>query len=153
MKLFLIRGPSGTGKSTIGKYIAGPLLPVFETDQFFTYNGAYKFDVSKLKIAHRWSQLQVERQMFHGKDVVCANTFIAIWEMEHYLELAEEYKYEVEVIRSPRPWEPDVLFRRNKHNVPMDVIYRHINGYVVYPQETEWTDMSIFAPPKEDGHG
>lgn len=144
-KLIILRGPSGTGKSTISSAIASMTTPVFETDRFFTYNHVYKFDISKLKNAHQWNQLEVERQMFHDVSlVIVANTFIAHWEMERYLELAEEYEYEVEIIKTPGPWDANVLFERNKHSVPLDVIERHINGYQPHPNETEWSDLSVF---------
>mgnify|MGYP001281062253 FL=1 len=151
MKLYLIRGPAGTGKSTIGANIANKSgsagcswSPWFETDQFFMLNGVYKFDISKLKIAHQWNQLRVEHAMFHGADIVCTNTFIALWELEHYLELAEQYKYEVTIIRSPGPWSVENSASRNKHSVPPDVIKRHINSYQPHHNEIEWTDLSIF---------
>lgn len=145
-KLILLRGPSGTGKSTIARAIGnGSFAPVFEADQFFTHNYVYKFDISKIKLAHQLCQIQTERQMYHSVPlVIVSNTFIAQWEMETYLELAEQYKYEVEMIRTPGPWEAEIIFKRNKHNVPLDVIKRHINGYQPHEKEIVWSDMSIF---------
>jgi predicted kinase len=156
-RLILLRGPSGTGKSTIAKHLVykfntNPNTPEgipgwVESDQFFTdLNGKYHFNIAKLKSAHQWAQLQVERHFLTGVPlVVVSNTFISHWEMESYLELAEEYDYEVVLIRSPGPWKAEVSFKRNKHNVPLDVINRHIRGYRPHPDETEWTDMSIFS--------
>ena len=146
-KLILIRGPSGTGKSTIASLLSvGGCTPWFEADQFFTRGAEYKFSASKLKSAHALCHLQTERAMFHSiEPIVVTNTFIAHWEMEAYLELAEEYKYVVEIIRSPGPWDANTLFERNKHSVPLDVVQRHIRGYQPHPDETEWTDLTIFA--------
>ena len=149
MRLILLRGPSGTGKSTIARRLADLATTdsaFHETDQFFVdEDGDYHFTVSKLGQAHNWNQLQVERSMSHGIPlVIVANTFIAHWEMERYLELAEEYNYEVEIIRTPGPWESDVLFKRNKHNVPLEVVKRHIRFYQPHTEEIVWSDMSIF---------
>lgn len=159
-KLVILRGPSGTGKTTISSAIlmrAGQehangaklctLTHSFhETDQFFTdEKGVYHFTMAKLKNAHKWNQLQVERSMLHGTElVIVANTFIAHWEMEAYFELAEEFKYEVDIVRTPGPWDAAVLFGRNKHSVPLDVIKRHISGYQPHEKDVEWTDLSIF---------
>jgi predicted kinase len=154
MKLTLLRGPSGTGKSSIARALiekhnasSEEGVPVwYATDQFFTgLDNIYRFSLGKLKVAHQWCQLETERAMLLQVPlVIVSNTFIAHWEMERYLELAEEYKYEVQIIRTPGPWDIDTLFRRNKHSVPLDVIKRHINGYQSHASETEWTDFSIF---------
>ncbi len=155
-KLILLRGPSGTGKSTIADYLRlehnlcsfndGELSAFHETDQFWVDNlGVYHFQLTKLKDAHKWNQLQTERSMLHGVPlVIVANTFIAHWEMNAYFALAQEYNYRVELIRTPGPWEPDILYNRNKHSVPLDVLRRHVNEYQPYRDEIEWTDMSIF---------
>lgn len=153
MKLSLLRGPSGTGKSSIATHLSrrhchgdSHDVAVFESDQFFTdLDGTYRFNISKLKTAHQWSQLQVERAMLHSTQlVIVSNTFIAFWEMERYMELAEEYKYEVQIIRTPGPWIAETLFQRNKHSVPLDVLKRHISSYQPHDSEAEWSDLSIF---------
>lgn len=157
-QLILLRGPSGSGKSTIarslwrGRFEDDPSFVKtegshwFESDQFFVDEGGkYHFNIAKLSAAHKWNQLQVERAMLHGSPlVIVSNTFIAHWEMERYLELAEEYKYERRLIRTPGPWDAEILFHRNKHNVPMDVLKRHISGYQPHDEDELWTDMSIF---------
>lgn len=123
-----------------------PQATFHETDQFFTdTTGKYHFTIAKLSAAHKWNQLQTERSMLHEVPlVIVANTFVALWEMEKYLELAAEYNYEVEIIKTPGPWDPNVLFTRNNHNVPLDVIKRHVNSYQPHEKDAEWTDMSIF---------
>jgi predicted kinase len=152
-QLILLRGPSGSGKSTISKNIIfnklrkGFSAAVYEADQFFTHDifDTYHFDASKLKSAHKWCQLNTERSMLlEIGTIVVSNTFIAHWEMESYIKLAQEYGYDVRIIRTPQPWNPEILFQRNKHAVPMDVIQRHANNYQYHNAETEWSDMSIF---------
>jgi predicted kinase len=169
-KLVIIRGPSGSGKSTISKNLSENIdrdyygdimgMPYYpqsvyhEADQFFTDNqGGYHFDVNKLKVAHQWNQLQVERSMLQSVPlVIVSNTSIQHWEtrLEYtipYIDMALDYEYELEIIRTPGPWDADTLFKRNKHNVPLEIIKKHINNYQAHPDETEWFDLNIFNEP------
>lgn len=96
-ELVLIRGLPGSGKSTIAKAMAG--YTHFETDQYFTYpHGVYRFDPTKLKVAHAWCQACVEAELAAGYSVVVANTFTQIWEIEPYLAIAERKQASVRVI-------------------------------------------------------
>ena len=59
-KLFLVRGISGSGKTTFAKELGGVH---FETDNYFMVDGEYKFDGTKLKEAHQWCQNEVNNAM------------------------------------------------------------------------------------------
>ena len=94
-KLFIIRGCAGSGKSTFAKTLG---CPVFEADQYFidSETGDYKFDASKIKLAHNWCKLRVEHSMEDGVDkIAVSNTFTQEWEMKPYFELAQEHGYMV----------------------------------------------------------
>ena len=94
-KLFIIRGCAGSGKSTFAKTLG---CPVFEADQYFidSETGEYKFDASKIKLAHNWCKLRVEHSMEDGVDkIAVSNTFTQEWEMNPYFELAQEHGYMV----------------------------------------------------------
>jgi predicted kinase len=141
-RLVLLRGPSGSGKSTIAKAVGGE---IFETDKFWERKGPYDFDPSKLGLAHSWNQTNVRTACnFDVELVVVANTSMTRWEMKPYLDMAEKYGYTVEVLRTPGPWDPEVLFERNVHGVPLATLRKQINKYQPHDDETEWTDMSIF---------
>jgi hypothetical protein len=67
-----------------------------ETDKYFTYEGKYEFDGSKLKEAHSWCQNAVRVFMENKtKRVVVSNTFTQDWEMRPYFDLAEKHGYRV----------------------------------------------------------
>ena len=95
-ELFLLRGLPGAGKTTLANSIGGVHL---EADMYFCLedeDGKYKFDVSKLKDAHKWCQDQVYLSMAHNcTKIVVSNTFTQEWEMQPYFDLAEKYGYRV----------------------------------------------------------
>jgi predicted kinase len=90
--LFILRGLPGSGKSTLADSLG---IDYVEADMFFMQDGEYKFDGTKLKAAHKWCQDRVRKIMELGMIVAVANTFTQEWEMEPYLEMAEEFGYRV----------------------------------------------------------
>jgi predicted kinase len=102
--LFIIRGVSGSGKSTFAKKIVDHDFLVCEADKYFIdkETGEYKFDASKIKDAHKFCQDTVETYMKDSlvndqfyREIAVANTFTQEWEMEPYFKLAKEYGYTV----------------------------------------------------------
>jgi len=92
-ELFLLRGLPGSGKSTLAESLGGQHM---EADKYFTYEGKYEFDVTKLKDAHDWCQNAVRVFMENkSKRVVVSNTFTQEWEMKPYFDLAEKHGYRV----------------------------------------------------------
>jgi len=97
-ELIIIRGLPGAGKSTLAKSLGGINI---EADQYFMVDGEYKFDSSKIKLAHNYCQSQTQAWMgSNGEQVnvdriVVSNTFTQEWEMDYYYKLAEKYGYRV----------------------------------------------------------
>lgn len=92
-ELILVRGLPGSGKSTFADLIGGFRC---EADMYFMVDGEYKFDINKIKEAHRWCKYQCKSLMVREKPkVIVSNTFTQEWEMEDYYELAKEYGYKV----------------------------------------------------------
>jgi len=91
--LYIVRGIPGSGKSTFANSLD---CPVFEADMYFMNDGEYKFDVSKIKLAHNWCKLRVEHSMEDNlQKIAVSNTFTQEWEMEPYYEMAKQYGYTV----------------------------------------------------------
>jgi predicted kinase len=97
-ELILLRGLPGSGKSTLAKSLGGIHI---EADQYFMVDGEYKFDGSKIKLAHNYCQSQTQAWMgSNGEQVnvgriIVSNTFTQEWEMKPYYDLAERYGYKV----------------------------------------------------------
>ncbi len=96
--LYLLRGLPGSGKSTLAKSIGGAH---YEADMYFMIGGKYRFDASKLKLAHAWCQGQVAIAMTlnhttgENEKIIVSNTFTQEWEMDAYYELAKQWGYTV----------------------------------------------------------
>jgi predicted kinase len=131
--LFIIRGVSGSGKSTFAKKIVDHDFLVCEADKYFIdkETGEYKFDASKIKDAHKFCQDTVETYMKDSlvndqfyREIAVANTFTQEWEMEPYFKLAKEYGYTVFSI---------VVENRhggtNVHNVPEEKLEQMRNRF------------------------
>jgi predicted kinase len=96
--LILLRGLPGSGKSTVADLIGakGAGYAHFEADMFFMQDGIYKFDASKLQLAHNWCMIQTEKAMADDTSIIIvSNTFTQNWEMDFYYEKAKYYDYRV----------------------------------------------------------
>jgi len=102
--IYLVRGIPGSGKSTFAKKLVGDDFLVCEADKYFIdkETGEYKFDVSKIKDAHKFCQDMVETYMKDSllndhfyTEIAVSNTFTQEWELQPYYELAIKYGYYV----------------------------------------------------------
>lgn len=111
----LVRGVSGSGKSSLVSCVFDDRATHLEADMYFMKDGKYQFDQSKLKNAHEWCQHQAEESMKNKENIVVSNTFTTEWEMKPYFDLAEKYGYTVfTVVVEKRHDNSDV------HNVPQE---------------------------------
>ena len=116
--LYLIRGVSGSGKTTVVDSLAKDTDRTICTDDFFMVNGGeYIFDPTKLKENHLECQKKVGEWLSRGKTVFVHNTFTCEWEMTPYFTLAETFGYKVFTL---------IVENRHQgtsvHNVPDDVL-------------------------------
>jgi len=113
--LVLCRGISGSGKSTYAKSLNGYIH--LEADMYFMKDGDYNFNPSKLKEAHEWCQSMTRKHLEAGHDVVVSNTFVKRWEIQPYIDLANELgvPYEVKEMKTQY---------QNVHGVPEEVLNR-----------------------------
>lgn len=95
--LYLIRGVSGAGKTTLAATLEQLIDSVsISADDYFLVDGEYQFDVNKLYEAHNYcKQTTVIRMAQCYANVIVHNTFTTEKEMKPYLNAAQEYGYKV----------------------------------------------------------
>lgn len=114
MKLLLVRGLPGSGKSTIAKNLIGFYHHV-ETDMFWMVDGEYKWEASRLGEAHAWCLNRTRELMTAGFSPVVSNTFTTVKEMRPYFDLAKEFGIVPTVMVVQNEW-------GNVHNVPEETL-------------------------------
>lgn len=129
--LFLMRGLSGSGKSTVVRAITEtyPASIVCSADDYFLRDGVYRFDASLLSSAHSACQSKAKTACNNGVPVVIIdNTHVRRWEMKSYLELASHRNYVVVLVlpKTPWRWNPVELAARNKHGVDVETLQRKV---------------------------
>ena len=127
---YILRGLSGTGKSTLAKAL-GNKGSIFSTDDLFMVDGEYQFDPSKLGEYHaenlRLATAFMERFAPHTTPAICVidNTNTQHWEYEKYVEAAKENGFMVQIISVDWKQEDIPLYaERNSHGVPVEAIQR-----------------------------
>lgn len=98
MKVTILRGISGAGKSTWIKKNA-PNAFVVSADLFFMVDGEYKYDINKLEDAHRHTFKTFLEALADKKEwIIVDNTNVHAWEYSPYVLAAGAYGYDVELL-------------------------------------------------------
>lgn len=127
-KLFLVRGISGSGKSTYAKTLvsADPNNWIhLEADMFWVNHatGEYEFDASRLGEAHAWCQNATTEYLALGYNVVVSNTFTALRELRPYFSIAKNTKSGLYVVTANGAF-------KDVHNVPEEALKRQRDRFV-----------------------
>lgn len=130
--LIILRGVPGCGKSTLAEYISIindsdsiKKSTICCTDDFFIKDGVYKWEPSKLKLAHKWCEDNCKKAMEVGETrIIIANTNTTEKEMQPYFDMANKYGYMVFSI---------IVENRhgglNKHNVPNKTLMNMVKRF------------------------
>ena len=124
VKLTIIRGLPGSGKSTYAKNHYNCLI--LENDMFHMQDGKYMWDKDHMPQAIDWCMETCANALSLGMDVVVSNTFTKRSSITKYIELADMYGADWEVIRCTGKYE-------NVHSVPK---------YVLESMESRFEDWS-----------
>ncbi len=118
-ELFILRGASGSGKSTVAQLLENNGAYQISADQFFIReDGKYRYDGSKISEAHDYSKRRTEDGMVAERETIAVhNTFTEDWQMIYYFYLAAKYNYRVHTLLVENRHESDTI-----HNVPENKI-------------------------------
>ena len=145
-KMYILRGVSGSGKSTKAKQLVGNDGEIFSTDDFFTSpSGKYNFDINFISDAHGWNKDRVKKAVAEGvSPIVVDNTTVRASEAKPYVKMAQDAGYDIEIVEPDSPWWKDfgsdmdedglldlaeTLSEKNTHGVPEEVILKMLRNW------------------------
>lgn len=137
MRLILVRGVPGSGKSTFTAKVFSGTFHV-ENDMFHVKDGEYRFDFNRQKDAVSWCMDMCDTALRNGMDVVVSNTFTKRRYVMAYVKLAEKYGADVSIYRMMGSF-------KNSHSVPAAVFENMKKGF------EDWSG-EIFVKPAGDGY-
>lgn len=116
--LVVLRGVSGSGKSTVAKLLAEEQWPIYEADMFhYDDQGNYNWNANNMGAAHAWCRNNVEWAMQRSIErIIVSNTSTTEKELNPYVALAEEFGYRVVSLVTENRHGNDSI-----HNVPQSV--------------------------------
>jgi predicted kinase len=119
--VIIIRGTSGSGKSTFANLFADPKVICTADDFFYDNDGKYNFDPTKLGAAHGQCQNKFECALQDPsiKLIIVANTNVKPSDYQYYLEKANEYGVRIISVILEKRHEG-----QNVHGVPDFVLQR-----------------------------
>lgn len=122
-RVILLRGISGTGKSTYQKR-EFPDAIVCSADHFFLKkDGSYVFAKERLGLAHKVCFDKFSTAVEEQKPlIVVDNTNLSTSEIKKYVETAQKAGYDVEILTIN--CNPDIAAARNAHQVPKDTVIK-----------------------------
>jgi len=123
MKVYILRGLSGAGKSTYANYLkrTEEEVLVCSADSEFDHGSGYQFDSRRLPDAHKYCFRRfIDAVQKRWSVVVLDNTNILYHHFSHYIAVAEAFDYEIEIVTITV--DPEVAALRTTHGVPLETL-------------------------------
>jgi predicted kinase len=125
--LHILRGVSGSGKSTFAKTLNGA---VCSADDFFFYDNGYHFDAKSLGKAHSWCLGKCEGLMLGNCPIIIIdNTNTQHWEYAKYVGLAKRHGYNIEIHVVGDLTSLEEYSKRNVHGVSLEIIKKQAERF------------------------
>lgn len=133
--LIIIRGVSGSGKSTFAEFLVNNLVQKFddnhrsyieqpqkfEADQWFIDNDE-PWNPKYLQTAHEWCQAEVRKSLQAGYITIVSNTTIRAKELDTYIDIAKSLKVQYFLVIADGDY-------RNVHDVPQSKVEKQASGF------------------------
>jgi NEDD4-binding protein 2 len=131
-QLIILRGVSGSGKSTIAQKIVENGT-INSTDNYFIINGIYEFNASKLGLYHKLNKLKTEQDMNNNiSPIIIDNTNLTKKEVKPYVELGLKYSYDIKIIEMEELNLEELLKRqenRKDKKISKEILEKMIKKY------------------------
>lgn len=128
MKMFIMRGLPGSGKSSLAGSLCQEYLDaiVVSADNYFMVGGKYFFDPAMLGIAHKTCLWRAKQAVNNRWPVIVDNTNTTWKEIKDYAKLAIDVNYQIEVHEPQTEWafKTHICFKKNTHGVPLETIQK-----------------------------
>lgn len=128
MKVIILRGIPGSGKSTIADNIANAVICSAD-NYFMDRQGNYNFDPKQLGEAHKACMRDFLRYLNYSPredetldHIIVDNTNVELWEISPYVAICQALNVEYEI--TTIECDPKVAAKRNIHGVPERTINR-----------------------------
>ena len=150
--LIILRGLSGSGKSFLASHLSKQIKnhcsvePVIASSDHYFINSkdkSYQFKQSQIHSAHEHCYQTFVEAIKLNRPVIIDNTNSTKKEYQRYINLIEKtpgWTYTIFEIHTPdRQW-CKIFYKRGKHSVPMNVVYRMLSRF-------ESDERSIMVTP------
>lgn len=140
--VIFLRGISGSGKTSLSnalmKLLGSESVVSFSADSYFTIDGIYKFDISKVSEAHQncVNSMNMAFQMPNIRYIIMDNTHTRLWHLSNAERVAQEHGAQIYYLDIVVPDKAHFLLcnKRQRHNVPEDVLLDQWSNWEVNPK-------------------
>ena len=140
--LIFLRGISGSGKSTVSKFLRDALGPsntvICSADNYFIKDSVYKFDITKVSEAHKdcLESMEAALQTPEIRYIIVDNTHTRLWHLQAAERTVQKYGAHIHYIDINVPDLAHLLvcLVRQQHNVSKETLLEQWTNWEIHPK-------------------